>query len=149
VTQLNKASLWYQAPAWGLINLPVNARARCVEMNMAQKLQKVAKEAQVKIVKEEVPMVGAEDVSLKTKDHHLDAARQRMRSLYSARWPSDEGLGLANSSHFIPHKAPAWGMIDIPKHVRARMVEFKIAANLLQSVAQDCQSKPADVCGVN
>merc|ERR1740138_130430 len=59
VTQLNKASLWYQAPAWGLINLPVNARARCVEMNVAASLQKLAKEAQVKVTNEEVPMVRA------------------------------------------------------------------------------------------
>jgi hypothetical protein len=147
-TQLNKASLWYQAPAWGLINLPVNARAKVVEMNVAASLQKVANEAQAKVTNEEVPMVRAEEKSLKMKDQHLDAARQRMRSRYSARWPSEEGLGLASSSHLL-HQAPSWGMIDIPKHVRARMVEIKMAANLLQSVAQEGQSKPAAVCGVN
>jgi hypothetical protein len=134
---LNKASLWYQAPAWGLVNLPVNARAKVVEMNVAATLQK----AQATSAKEEVPMVCAEEM----KDRHLDVARQRMRSRYSAGWPSEEGLGLANSSHHM-HKAPSWGMIDIPKHVRARMVELKVAANLLQSAAQE--SKPAAVCGV-
>jgi hypothetical protein len=64
-------------------------------------------------------------------DHFLEAARRRFHSLYSAQWPSFASSGgLTKYPKHEKYQAPQWGLINIPNHVRARLVEMSVAVTL-------------------
>jgi hypothetical protein len=71
-------------------------------------------------------------------DQFLEAARRRFHSLYSAQWPSSASSGGLTKypKHEKYYQAPQWGLINIPKHVRARLVEMNVAVTLETSAKE-------------